>query len=194
MPVPKGLSTASSGGSGQRAVVSTTQGTFEVELFPKAAPKTVANFIGLASAGFYNNLVWHRIVKGFAIQTGDPTSRNGGGNPLTWGSTGSSQTVPLETSRALVNEGYENGIGSLGMARTSDPNSGSSQFFVNLADNSFLNGQYTVFGRVVVGMDVVEKIANLPVSPDCMASGGLNCQPLDPTNAEVLSITIQSHP
>jgi cyclophilin family peptidyl-prolyl cis-trans isomerase len=183
------LDSTTSSGPGPRVTISTTQGTFEVELFPKAAPKTVANFISLANTGFYNNLVWHRIVKGFAIQIGDPTSRNGGGNPSMWGSTGSSQTIPLETSRTLVGEGFVNDIGSLGMARTSDPNSGSSQFFINLANNSFLNGQYTVFGRVVAGMDVVDKLANLPVSPDCMASGGMNCRPLVPQQAEILTIT-----
>ncbi|MGA2198719.1 MAG: peptidylprolyl isomerase [Nitrososphaerales archaeon] len=175
-------------------MISTTQGTFEVELFPGAAPKTVANFIELARTGFYNNLVWHRIVKGFAIQIGDPTSRNGGGDRSRWGSTGSARTVPLETSISLVRDGYANGAGFLGMARTSDPNSGSSQFFINLADNSFLNGQYTVFGKVTSGMNVVDAIANLPVDPECLSSGGMMCQPLDPTNAEILSITIQSTP
>ena len=171
-------------------MISTTQGTFEVELFPKAAPKTVANFVNLAKTGFYNNLVWHRIVKGFAIQIGDPTSRNGGGDTSRWGSTGSSQTVPLETSTSLVSDGYVNEVGYLGMARTSDPNSGSSQFFINLADNSFLNGQYTVFGKVTSGMDVVDTLGNLPVDPECISSGGMNCQPLDPTQAEILTITI----
>ncbi len=165
-----------------------------MELFPKAAPRTVANFVSLANTGFYNNLVWHRIVKGFAIQIGDPTSRNGGGNPSRWGSTGSSQTVPLEASQALVSEGYVNDAGSLGMARTSDPNSGSSQFFINLSNNSFLNGQYTVFGKVTGGMDVVNKLGDLPVDPECVSSGGMNCRPLNPTQAEILTITILDKP
>jgi cyclophilin family peptidyl-prolyl cis-trans isomerase len=192
--VPNTVDTTTPDNSGQRAVISTTQGTFEVELFPNAAPKTVANFIELAKTGFYNNLVWHRIVKGFAIQIGDPTSRNGGGDKSRWGSTGSARTVPLETSIPLVRDGYVNGVGYLGMARTSDPNSGSSQFFINLADNSFLNGQYTVFGKVTSGMNVVDAIGNLPVDPECSSSGGMMCQPLDPTNAEILSIAIESKP
>ncbi|MDA4113951.1 MAG: peptidylprolyl isomerase [Thaumarchaeota archaeon] len=181
-------------GSGPYAVISTTQGTIEVELFPQAAPKTVANFVSLANSGFYDNLVWHRIVAGFAIQIGDPTSRNGGGNESLWGNTGSTQTVPLETNTTLVNEGYVNNAGYLGMARTSDPNSGSSQFFINLASNTSLNGQYTVFGKVISGMSVVDAIGALPVNPACQSSGGTSCQPLDPTNAEILSITIQSSP
>ncbi len=103
-------------------------------------------------------------------------------------------TVPLETNTSLVRDGYVNEVGYLGMARTSDPNSGSSQFFINLADNSFLNGQYTVFGKVASGMNVVDTIGNLPVDPECSSSGGMMCQPLDPTNAEILGITIQSTP
>jgi cyclophilin family peptidyl-prolyl cis-trans isomerase len=181
-------------GTGPYAVISTTQGTFTVELFPQAAPKTVANFVSLADSGFYNNLVWHRIVAGFAIQIGDPTTRNGGGNESLWGDTGSNQTVPLETNTTLVNEGYVNNVGYLGMARTSDPNSGSSQFFINLADNSDLNGQYTVFGKVISGMSVVDAIAALPVNGQCQSSGETACQPLNPTDAEILSITIQSSP
>ncbi len=175
-----------SGSSAQRAVILTTQGAFEIELYPKAAPETVANFLNLASSGFYDNLVWHRIVRGFAIQVGDPTTRNGGGDRSRWGSTGSTKTVPLETNSSLVRDGYANGPGYLGMARTPDPSSGSSQFFVNLANNSFLNGQYTVFGKVVSGMNVVDALSQLPVNA--------NDQPIDSSEAVLISVTIQSTP
>jgi cyclophilin family peptidyl-prolyl cis-trans isomerase len=142
------------------ATLSTTDGNIEVELYPALAPKTVANFVSLAQSGFYKNLVWHRIVKGFVIQTGDPNSRNAGGNNSTWGQGGSSQTVPLEIDSSLRNlNGY------LGMARSSDPNSGSSQFYINLADNHSLDGNYTVFGKVISGMNVALTIGNVPVYP-----------------------------
>jgi peptidyl-prolyl cis-trans isomerase B (cyclophilin B) len=176
------------------AVILTTQGQMVVQLYPNVAPKTVANFISLAESGFYNNLVWHRIVAGFVIQTGDPTSRNGGGNPSTWGQTGSNQTVPLEASATTVAEGYVNDAGYLAMARGSSTNSGSSEFFINLVNNPSLNGNYTVFGKVITGFSVATAIGNLPVASSCTSTGGLTCPPVDPTNAEVLGITIQPTP
>jgi cyclophilin family peptidyl-prolyl cis-trans isomerase len=146
----------------------TSDGTIDVELYPAQAPKTVANFVSLAQSGFYNNLTWHRVVKGFVIQTGDPTSKNAGGNNNTWGQHGSSQTVPLEIDSSLRNL-----AGYLGMARSSDPNSGSSQFYINLADNPSLDGNYTVFGKVTVGMSVALTIGNVPVYPQ-------SSQPINP--------------
>jgi cyclophilin family peptidyl-prolyl cis-trans isomerase len=142
------------------ATLFTSYGNIEVELYQAQAPKTVANFVSLAQSGFYNNLTWHRVVKGFVIQTGDPTSRNAGGNNNTWGQTGSSQTVPLEIDSSLRNL-----AGYLGMARSSDPNSGSSQFYINLADNPSLDGNYTVFGKVTAGINVALTIGNVPVYP-----------------------------
>lgn len=141
------------------ARINTTFGSIEVELFPAAAPQTVANFVNLSKSGFYDNLVWHRIVSGFVIQTGDPLTRNGGGNRTLWGTGGSNKTVPLETNADLHNY-----VCYLGMARGSDPNSGSSQFYINLVNNTSLDGSYTVFGRVVTGMDVVDEIATVPVN------------------------------
>ncbi|MDA4121427.1 MAG: peptidylprolyl isomerase [Thaumarchaeota archaeon] len=142
------------------ARIDTSLGSFEVELFPACAPSTVANFVSLAHSGFYNNLVWHRIVKGFVIQTGDPNTRNGiNSTRATWGTGGSNQTVPLEICSSLHNyRGY------LGMARGSNPSSGSSQFYVNLSNgtsNLSLDGNYTVFGKVTSGMGVVDAIANV---------------------------------
>jgi cyclophilin family peptidyl-prolyl cis-trans isomerase len=176
------------------AIINTTSGIIEAQLFPNVAPKTVANFENLANSSFYNNLVWHRIVKGFAIQTGDPTTRNGGGTQATWGQTGSNKTVPLEADQSTVAQGFVNNVGFLGMARTSDPNSGSSQFYINLANNPSLDGQYTVFGKVISGMSVLVAIGNLPVNPQCQSSGQASCQPLNPAQAEVLSITIRNTP
>lgn len=148
-------------GTSLYATLNTASGPIVVELYSAQAPKTVSNFVSLARSGFYSNLVWHRIVKGFVIQTGDPNTRNGGGDRSTWGTGGSSQTVPLEISPTLHND-----IGYLGMARSSDPNSGSSQFYINLANNNSLDGNYTVFAKVVNngGMDAASAIANAPVN------------------------------
>ena len=120
----------------------------------------MSNFISLAKSGFYTNLVWHRIVKGFVIQTGDPNTKNGGGDQSTWGQGGSNQTVPLEIVPTLHNT-----VGYLGMARGSSVNSGSSQFYINVANNSAsLDGQYTVFGYVLDGMSVALQISDVPVN------------------------------
>jgi cyclophilin family peptidyl-prolyl cis-trans isomerase len=139
----------------------TPQGVIEIELYQKATPKTVTNFVNLAKSGFYNNLVWHRIVKEFVIQTGDPNSRNAGGDNNTWGQGGSSQTVPLESVPSLHNY-----AGYVAMAHLpNDVNSGTSQFYINLNDTnaSSLDGSYTVFGRVISGMNVALAIANVSV-------------------------------
>ena len=161
------------------AKLNTAQGLIEVRLFASAAPKTVTNFVNLAQSGFYNNLVWHRIVQGFVIQTGDPVSKSGANRSL-WGQCGSSQTVPLEIDSSL-----HNSVGYLGMARTSDPNSGTSQFYINLADNtSSLDGKYTVFGQVISGVDAAFAIANTPVNGQSQ-----------PINAVFLtSVTISTSP
>ncbi len=164
---------------GTYAKINTSLGCIEVQLYPSTAPKTVANFVNLSQTGFYNNLVWHRIVAGFVIQTGDPNTRNGGGNRSLWGTGGSGKTVPLEINNTLRND-----IGYLGMARSTDPNSGSSQFYINLANNTSLNGQYTVFGKVISGMDVAIAIGKVAVSS--------TDQPINPVF--VTSITIQVTP
>ena len=165
------------------ARLNTSQGAIDVELYQDKTPKTVSNFVNLARSGFYNNLVWHRIIKGFVIQTGDPNTRNGLGDRSTWGQGGSSQTVPLETDSSL-----HNSVGYLGMARGQDRDSGTSQFYINVGDNSStLDGQYTVFGKVTSGLDMAFAIANVPVdSPQ-------NGQPLDPLPF-LTSVTISSSP
>ncbi|MGA2665304.1 MAG: peptidylprolyl isomerase [Nitrososphaerales archaeon] len=176
-----------SAGAGPFAVLDTSQGTIVLQLFPQDAPKTVANFESLANSGFYNDLVWHRIVAGFIIQTGDPTSRDGGGNPADWGDTGSNTTIPFETNSLPNAEGY------VAMANTAPQGDGaSSQFFIDLADNTNLNGQYTVFAQVVSGMNAVLAIGALPVSATCASSGQLQCPPVDPGEAMLLSVTIET--
>ena len=175
------MSANTSGGAGPYAVISTSAGEITAELFPTSAPKTVANFISLANIGFFNGLVWHRIVKGFVIQTGDPLTKNGDRDRRRWGTGGSSQTVPLEISS------LRNDTGTLGMARSQHPNSGSSQFYINLSDNAFLNGQYTVFGKIISGLEVAKKIAELPVDSSTQ-------QPLAHADAVVTGITIRDTP
>jgi len=131
----------------------TSHGPFTVELFAKEAPVTVENFLRYVDDGFFDGTIFHRIVPGFVIQ--------GGG--LTTG------FANKKTRAAIANEaknGLKNGRGFLSMARTSDINSATSQFFVNLADNAFLDHGprdfgYAVFGRVTEGMDVIDKIARV---------------------------------
>jgi cyclophilin family peptidyl-prolyl cis-trans isomerase len=166
----------------------TSQGTFEVELFQSQTPKTVANFVSLAESGFYNNLVWHRIATNFVIQTGDPTTRNGQGSPCSWGTGTSNKTIPLEIVPSLHNY-----AGYLGMA---SPASGlpSSQFFINLSNNSAsLDGRYTVFGKVISGMNVVDAIGSLAINGSCQG-GATDGPPQNPQQAMLISVTILSSP
>jgi peptidyl-prolyl cis-trans isomerase A (cyclophilin A) len=135
----------------------TNRGNFIVELYPEKAPKTVANFIRYVNAGFYKDTIFHRVISGFMIQGGGFTSA----------------MVEKETQAPVENEannGMVNDVGAMAMARTSDPNSATAQFFINLGNNQTLNYQgddaqligYCVFGRVVKGMDVVRDIGVTP--------------------------------
>lgn len=126
------------------AIIETNKGTFKAELFTEDAPITTQNFIDLAQDNFYDGLTWHRYVPGFVIQGGDPDGDGTGG---------SGKTIPLETSPKL-----KHGEGALSMARSPDPNSASSQFFVTLAKTPHLDGDYAMFGNVTEGMDVVKKL------------------------------------
>ena len=131
----------------------TSHGAFTVELFPKEAPITVENFLQYVDEGHFNGTIFHRIVPGFVIQGGGLTS----------------EFANKKTRPPISNEaknGLKNGRGTLSMARTSDINSATSQFFVNLADNAFLDHGprdygYAVFGRISEGMDVIDKIARV---------------------------------
>jgi len=131
------------------AVIETNFGVIKFKFYPKEAPNTCRNFIKLARMGFYNNLIFHRVIKGFMIQGGDPKG-NGTGGPG-W-------TVNAEFSKLAHLKG------TVSMARAQDPNSAGSQFFICLDRQSFLDGQYTVFGQVSQGQDVFDKIGALPTT------------------------------
>src|SRR5579872_442227 len=119
-------------------------GPVVIALRPDLAPKHVERVKELTRKGFYDGVVFHRVIPGFMAQTGDPTGTGAGGSDL--------PDIPAEFTDTPFKRG------TVGMARASDPNSANSQFFICFADASFLNGKYTVFGEVVSGMDVVDKI------------------------------------
>jgi dolichyl-diphosphooligosaccharide---protein glycosyltransferase len=180
-------STSSGGANGTYALICTNLGLIEVQLFPANAPQTVANFVKLANSGFYNDLVWHRIVPGFVIQAGDPNTKNGGGNRSTWGQGTSGTNLPFE------NSSLSEAVGALAMASTGSKVGGSSQFFINLVDNSAnLDGNYVVFGQVINGMSVVNSLAKVPTN--ATQSSPTYQQPVNPSQAYIVSVTIQNTP
>ena len=125
-------------------------GTIRLELDEGTAPITVANFIQLAQSGFYDGLTFHRIMDGFMIQGGDPTGTGMGG---------SDETIKGEFTANGVPNPIRHVKGVISMARANDPDSASSQFFITVADATFLDGSYAAFGRVTEGMDIAEQIA-----------------------------------
>lgn len=127
------------------AIIETDKGTIRFELYEDNAPITSGNFIELAESGFYNGLNFHRVEPGFVIQ---------GGCPHGTGTGGSGKKIPLEVTPRLKH----GEAGAVAMARSSDPNSASSQFYITLGPAAFLDMQYAVFGRVTEGMDVVRNI------------------------------------
>lgn len=138
-----------------RVVIETSKGTIEAELFADKTPQTVSNFITYIKAGFYKDLVFHRVIPGFMIQ--------GGGFDAHLRPRQVRAPIVLEAGRGLSNR-----RGTLAMARTGDPNSATSQFFINLVDNTQLDnygGGYAVFGQVTKGMEVVDAIAKVPTQP-----------------------------
>jgi dolichyl-diphosphooligosaccharide--protein glycosyltransferase len=180
-------STSTGGANGTYAIICTNLGLIEVQLFPADAPQTVANFVKLANSGFYNDLVWHRIVPGFVIQAGDPNTKNGGGNRSTWGQGTSGTNLPFETNS------LSEANGTIAMASTGSKVGGSSQFFINLVDNSAnLDGNYVVFGQVINGMSVVNALAK--VATDTTSGSPDFQQPLNPSQAYIVSVTIQNTP
>jgi len=144
-------------------------GTVTIELLPDVAPQHVERMKDLARAGLYDNVAFHRVIEGFMAQTGDVEHANmeSGWNPRRAGTGGSDRPdLPAEFSKLPHDRG------TLGAARSQNPNSANSQFFINFGDNHFLNGQYTVYGRVISGMEHVDAIARgePPASPDRMIS------------------------
>ncbi|HMK33124.1 MAG TPA: peptidylprolyl isomerase [Nitrosopumilaceae archaeon] len=137
-----------------RATIETNFGKIVFELLPDIAPETVRNFITLAKRSFYDGTLFHRVIPGFMIQGGDPNTKKP--DKSKWGLGGPGYNVKAEFN----SKSHLRGIVS--MARAMDPNSAGSQFFIVTKDSTFLDKQYTVFGKVTDGMDVADKIVNLP--------------------------------
>jgi len=135
-------------------IIKTDFGSIKFSLLPDIAPETVRNFLELAKSGFYNGTLFHRVIPGFMIQGGDPNTKNP--DKSMWGQGGPGYNLKAEFSP----RSHLRGIVS--MARSTDPDSAGSQFFIVTSDSTFLDKQYTVFGEVVDGMEVADKIVNLP--------------------------------
>ena len=136
-------------------LIKTKFGEMEAVLFPDLAPKHVESFLKLAKSGFYNGTIFHRIIPGFMIQGGDPLTKDSA-NRSRYGTGGPGYTVPAEFNRVI----HEKGI--LSAARTADPNSAGSQFFIMADKAPHLDGQYSVFGEVVKGLEVIDTIVSQP--------------------------------
>ena len=152
------LAAEGAGGKAPKAVIKTKFGDMEVVFCPDKAPNHVQNFIKLAKSGYYNGTIFHRVIPGFMIQGGDPNTKDPN-KPESYGMGG-----PNEKLKSEFNE-MPHRRGIVSMARTNDPNSAGSQFFIVVKDSNFLDGQYTVFGEVVKGMEVADKIVSLPRNP-----------------------------
>lgn len=139
---------------GPRAIVKTKFGDIEIKLNPEVAPKHVENFIKLAKSGFYNGTIFHRVIPGFMIQGGDPNTKDSLKKD-TYGMGGPGYTIKAEFSDIP----HKRGIVS--MARANDPDTAGSQFFIVVEDSLFLDRKYTVFGEVMKGIGVADKIVNL---------------------------------
>lgn len=142
-----------------------------VELYPKEAPITVANFLKLVNDGFYNELIFHRVISGFMIQ---------GGDPLGTGYGGSENSIKGEFRANGVNNTIRHTRGVISMARSQSPNSASSQFFIMHKDAPYLDGQYAAFGKVVEGIDVVDEIASVETD--------YNDMPLKPQKIKTITV------
>ena len=147
--------------SNEVAVIKTSEGDMVIQFWPDVAPKTVENFKKLAKQGFYNGTAFHRIVKGFMIQGGDPLTKDPS-QEARWGTGGPGYQIKAEFN----SHSHQRGV--ISMARSSDPDSAGSQFFIVLGDASFLDGKYTAFGKLIKGDDVLGKIGDTPVT----SSGG----------------------
>lgn len=154
-PLLLALGTAHAAAGDPRVLLETSMGNITIELAPERAPITVRNFLAYVEKGHYDGTIFHRVIPGFMIQ--------GGGFTADMNEKPTMQPIPLEARGGLPNDRY-----TIAMARTSYPHSATSQFFINVADNDFLNADraqdgngYAVFGRVVAGEDVVDKIAGV---------------------------------
>jgi peptidyl-prolyl cis-trans isomerase B (cyclophilin B) len=140
------------------AVIKTTEGTMVIEFWPDVAPKTVENFKKLAAKGFYDGTAFHRVIKDFMIQGGDPLTKDPS-KEAAWGTGGPGYTIPAEFN----DKSHTRGV--LSMARSQDPNSAGSQFFICHGNPTFLDHQYTAFGKLIKGDDILEKIATTKTHP-----------------------------
>ncbi|QQS36297.1 MAG: peptidylprolyl isomerase [Ignavibacteriales bacterium] len=135
------------------AVMKTNMGTIEIELFEEQTPKTVANFVGLANKGYYNGVIFHRVIDNFMIQGGDPTGTGRGGESI----------YGAKFDDEIVTTLKHDSSGILSMANAG-PNTNGSQFFITLVPTAWLDGKHTVFGKVIGGMDVVRAIGKVQTS------------------------------
>jgi peptidyl-prolyl cis-trans isomerase B (cyclophilin B) len=142
-------------GKKEVAVLKTTVGTIVFEFLPDVAPKMVENFKELAKSGFYNGTTFHRVINGFMIQGGDPLSKDD--DPTNDGTGSGPRKMPAEFTTK-----YSHTRGMVSTARGNDPNSGSCQFFIVQKDSTFLDNKYTLFGRVLEGMEFVDQISLVP--------------------------------
>ena len=148
------LITGTSALAGEIAVIETTLGNIELEFLEDVAPGHTKNFKDLANKGFYDGTIFHRVIPGFMIQGGDPNSKSE--DRSSHGTGGPGYTIKAEFNDTPHDRGV------LSMARSQDPNSAGSQFFIVVKDAHFLDGKYTAFGRVISGMDVADKIVDSP--------------------------------
>jgi len=170
-------------------VLNTKQGKMVIQLFSGDAPFHVKNFLDLAQSGFYDRTIFHRIIPGFMIQGGDPTTKPGTGSPWDWGKGDPGYSIDAEFNQIMHNRGI------VSMARSVDPNSAGSQFFIVHKNSNFLDGEYTVFGQLITqeSYDTLDALAALPTTtigpPDGV--GGVNDIPIEYGNAEIISAEIQ---
>lgn len=150
--------TTNSADTNEVAVIKTSEGDMVIAFWTDAAPKTIANFKKLARSGFYDGTCFHRVIKGFMIQGGDPLTKDPSAEAR-WGTGGPGYTVDAEFND------HSHARGVISMARSQDPNSAGSQFFICHGNPTFLDHQYTTFGHLIKGDDVLEKIATTPTHP-----------------------------
>jgi peptidyl-prolyl cis-trans isomerase B (cyclophilin B) len=154
-PAPTNMSTTN---INEVAVITTTEGEMVVEFWPDVAPKTVENFKTLAKKGFYDGTCFHRVIKGFMIQGGDPLTKDPSKEDM-WGTGGPGYQIKAEFNE----RSHKRGV--LSMARSNNPDSAGSQFFICHGDPTFLDRQYTTFGKLIKGDDVLEKIGTTKTHP-----------------------------
>jgi len=162
------------------AIIKTTEGDLTLEFWSDVAPKTVENFKTLAQKGFYDGTAFHRIIKGFMIQGGDPLTKDAT-KERSWGTGGPGYQIKAEFN----DRSHQRGV--ISMARSASPDSAGSQFFICDGNASFLDRQYTAFGKLIKGEDVLAKISGTPVGP---SGSGESSKPLK--RVGVVSVTIQA--